>query len=547
MSGLTSDGFEIKRLPEIQADLEEAFRAKFPGISVTPDSVVGQIIGLMANPLSDLWEILEAVYLSQYPASAEGFSLDNVAQMTGIVRLAATQSQVEAIIEGTEGTIVPDDNQASVAVTGDIFEQVGPVTITKLSVLRTKIGVGNVLNNQLYTVTLDSIGYDFTSDADATAIEIAAGLTSSINVGQAYLTAVDNNDGTLTITVDDKDTPFSVDVDVNLTLDEIWSPALYESKETGAIVANTGTLTTIETPVSGFDAIDNLNDADLGRDLETDPELRLRRIQSLAIAAAGTVEAIKARLLQQVDSVLSVKIFENRTDVTDGGGRPPHSFEAVVQGGTNQDIGDKIWEVKPAGIATHGNVSVNVTDTEGDTQVMKFSRPTSRYAWVDVTITLNPEEDFPVDGLTLIRQKIYDFGIANYDVGDDFILQKLYTPVFEVQGIATATIQISTTPGPTAVTGTNSNVSANKLVDTSAEQFLDGGVEAGMTCKNVTDATETTVNGIDSAVQLDLAADIFLATGKSYSVEKTWSSSNIVIGEVSILLWDMDRITAQTA
>ncbi len=69
-------------------------------------------------------------------------------------------------------------------------------------------------------------------------------------------------------------------------------------------------------------------------------------------------------------------------------------------------------------------------------------------------------------------------------------------------------------------TGTNTAVSASKLVDANA-RFND----ATYTCKkgdkviNITDSTDTTVVSVDSATQLTLAKDIFTATAKKYVVK----------------------------
>ena len=463
MAGLSSTGFEIKRLPEIKADVETDLKALFPEISTAPDSVFGQIIGSISKPISDIWEVLDAIYLAMYPASAEGFSLDNVAQYIGVVRLAATKTQVLAILIGDELTVVPKGTLASITGTAEIFEQEEAVTITKASVLRCTIEITNVLDSTVYTVTIDGTPYDITSDADATAAEIVNALMVDINGSQSKVTA-SNVANELQILVDDLETRFSVDVDANMTLIEIATAAEYEAQNTGPVLSVAGTLVTIETPVSGLDAIDNLEDGVTGRNTETDSELRIRRRQSLRVLGAATFEAIRARILQEVDSVEAVTLIENRTNGVVGG-LPAHSFEAIVAGGADQDIGEKIWEIKPAGIETHGTETVDVTDSQGDIQVMKFSRPTSKYAWVDVEIVLNPEETFPADGLDQIKANILAFG-QTFEIGDDMVIQKFYTPVYVVPGVATATIQIGITPtpsGPPSWQTTNIAIGSNEI------------------------------------------------------------------------------------
>lgn len=468
MSGLSTTGFDRKRLPELKTDLENAFRAAFPEINVAPDSVFGQIIGIVSNSNADIWEVMEAIYLSNYAQSAEGFSLDNVAQLTGVVRLPATKTQVKGLLLGDEGTIVPQGNQASVNETGSIFEQKEATTITKSDILRTTISVNTVTNSHLYTITIDAVGYDYNSDISATAAEIITGLVSVINTGppaQDKVTATDNGDLTLTILVDDSETSFSVDVTAELTLDTIETPSDYEAVDTGPLVVVIGSLANIENPVVGFISIINLLDGATGTNTETDSALRIRRRQSFRITGAATVESIRARILQDVASVTAVTVIENRTNSPDGSGRPPHSFECIVSGGVAQDIGEKIWEVKPAGIETFGDEDIDVIDSQGDTQVMHFNRPTDKFAWIDVVITLNPEEEFPADGLDQISANLLAYG-NTFEVGEDMIIQKFLTPIYAVEGIATAVVQIAITPtagGPPAYGSINISIGEQEI------------------------------------------------------------------------------------
>lgn len=547
--GLGNDGFTIKRETDIIADLEEGFKAAFGEINVAAESVFGQIIGVTSKPLAELWELMDIIYLSQYPASAEGFSLDGVAQLTGITRLGPTKTLVTGILNGDQGTSILEGNSASIDETEEIFFTVEDVTIDKASVLKCVITVDNVLNNQLYTVTIDSIGYSITSDADATETEILGSLATEINNEQDEVTAVATTTD-MTITVDDLITPFSVDVDTNLSLDERWTPVEFEAQNTGSVLAVAGSLTNIETPIAGWDSVDNLTDGVIGNDTETDTELRIRRELSLRILGAATIPAITARLLQEVSGVTGVKVVENdtptyndiivvevtevanttdysvyingieftytsdasatedeitaglvslingspfaltATDNVDGtfdvtpdqsgiifsfshstrldisGATSPHTIESVVEGGTDQDVADKIWEVKAGGIGTHGNTSKIVTDSEGDEHLIKFTRPTKQYAWVDVEYTLNPEENFPADGEQQIIDNIYVLGIT-FNVGDDFILIKFYSPINAVEGIAdvTLTIAVTDTPGGTPSYGsTNIPISGTQVL-----------------------------------------------------------------------------------
>ena len=74
--GLTSSGFNPKRLIDIKTEIENELKATFGNsINLLPSSVLGQLVGIMSDREKELWELAEAVYNSQYPATAEGVTL----------------------------------------------------------------------------------------------------------------------------------------------------------------------------------------------------------------------------------------------------------------------------------------------------------------------------------------------------------------------------------------------------------------------------------------------------------------------------------------
>ena len=301
--GLTSQGLRTKQLDEIIFELEVAFRSHFgEEANVDPaTSILGQIIGIYSERETLIWELLLAVYLNAFPDSAEGVSLDNVAAITALERLAATKSTVVARCSGVVGTSLLTGRIVSVTGTGARFVSTAPAVI----------GGGGF-------------------------------------------------------------------VDVT-----------FEAEELGEVQAPAGSLVVIETPVTGWTSVVNEEDADLGRGLETDVELRLRRAESLHIIGAATVEAIQARILDEVANVTDVIVVENETDVTDPEGRPPHSLQAIVAGGADQAIGDKIWELKAAGIQTYGtDVSVTVTDSQGFDHTIDFDRATILRSFLHIQLTV---------------------------------------------------------------------------------------------------------------------------------------------------------------
>lgn len=92
--------------------------------------------------------------------------------------------------------------------------------------------VATVANNTAYSVTINGTVFSFTSDADATAIEIVAGLKAAYDLAPiSGITFTDNLDGTFDVAVVTPGTAWSIVVSANLTLvndtpTETWTEAL---------------------------------------------------------------------------------------------------------------------------------------------------------------------------------------------------------------------------------------------------------------------------------------------------------------------------------
>ena len=466
--GITPQGFVIKDLQTIKSELETDYKASFGNdLDVSEDSVAGQFIGNQAKKISSLWELAQAIYESFNPDRAEDVSLDGVSALVGIERLPATSSTAVVALYGNIGTTIPAGHLIRQDETNEDFSLDDAVTIGLSSVIDIDFSVANVLNNQLYTITINGTGYNYTSDGTATDLEIIAGLKASIDLGGEPVIVVDNLDGTGRIYSDDGITPFSISADVNLQIDTQASPGNYTAVNTGPISVPANTLITIVNPISGLGSINNLAAGLAGRIAETDEKLRNRRRELLTGLGAATDEAIRQAVLQQVDGVTACLVISNRLDVADGDGRPPHSFETVVSGGDEDDIAQIIWENMPAGIYPEGNIIKTIVDSTGTSQTVRFSRPTNVYIWVDLDYSLNTEENFPTNGEDLIKDNIVEWALQNINIGDDVIYQRLSIPVYEVPGISTIQIELATSATPTgppgAYSAANVTIAADEL------------------------------------------------------------------------------------
>lgn len=459
MAGLTAEGFEQKRLEDIKNELDEDFKTEFgEDTDVSAESVNGQLIANMSKALADIWELAGAVYASQDPDQATDISLDRTSQLILIERLAATATQVNVSAEGDEGTTIDDTFIAKQNETENLFRPLTgfSVTIGKAACIKADYSVNTVLDSTVYAITINGTVFDITSDSSATAPEIMAALKVDIDAGSEPVIVTDNLDGTLTIDADDYLTPFSTDVNTYLDIDELGALLVVYADDLGSLSVPVDTITIIETPVSGLNSITNPLAGITGRDRETDDELRQRRRDSQKVAGAGTDEAIRTRLLQDVSGVTQVTVVSNRTDVTDSESRPPHSFEAIVVGGTDEAVAQKIWETQPSGIQSYGNTTEIVQDSQGNNQTIKFSRPTEIFIYVDIEIELDTEAVFPADGITQIKNNMVAYG-ETLDTGNDVFRVKLYSPINVVEGVGDVpTLEIDgiASPGGTPTYGT---------------------------------------------------------------------------------------------
>ena len=211
---------------------------------------------------------------------------------------------------------------------------------------------------------------------------------------------------------------------------------------TGPVVANAGTLEVIVAPVSGLNSVTNASDAEIGRNIETDAELRIRREAELTLAGSATADAIRADLLA-VAGVLQVKVYENPTNAVDADGVPAHAFESVIWDGdtpeaANADIVEAIWGAKPAGIQAYGTTSVSHTDESGNVVVIGFTRSTAKNVYIDITVTTDSTFD-AVNGPAAIKQLLVDRG-NQLQQGDDVVALVLRAAALAQPGVTDAPV-----------------------------------------------------------------------------------------------------------
>ncbi len=414
--GLTPEGYKTKPFDIMVKEVEEALTASLGSINLTPPSVFSVLINTFLIEVAKIDLKGEELYNASYPNTATGYSLDGIADYNGIKRLSATYSTVTAQVSAINYTITVNNEQCNSIVL-------------------------EVIDNTLpeYKIIINNIEYTYEKQLLETTVDIAEGLKLLIVVNTSL--SVTRAESILNVTSVNYLSLFACFATEEIEINSCTTNVDLIAKETGAIAVPEKSVTIIQTPIAGWISVSNRVAGLTGRDLETDIELRARRIKSIKFSGSGTVEAMRARLLN-ITGVTSVKILENVTDAIDVNGLPPKSFEALVLGGADLDVAKMIWLAKPAGIKTYGNTEITILDSEGNNQIVYFSRSIKVYVFAKVIITKN--SDFIPDSIPAIKQNIVN-QILKVGLGEPVIYQSLFAGVYAVDGITNASITIGGT------------------------------------------------------------------------------------------------------
>lgn len=448
--GLSSTGFKQKRLADIIQSMNSRIADQLGvQISTESNSVFGQLIGVFSYEIADLWEQAAQVYGAMYPHTASGVSLDNASALAGITPISAEKTTVVCTCYGTDGTSIPYGAQISSASNSNIVFQCTDSNAVISSTEACDVGITiESVTAGTYTVTIDGTPHTYTASGTETIAQVLTALGSGIT----EVTANIEND-VLELTESNQENTFSVAISNNLDFEHIGSPVTFECTQTGAITPAIGDLTDIVTTYAGWDSVSNNVSANTGREAESDTALRQRWNGSLYTRSVGMTDSIASALLT-LNGVTSAYVYENDQDTTDADGRPPHSIEAVVDGGETDEIGLTIWQKKAAGIDTYGSQSVSVNDSQGFPHTINFNRPLVVNVWLNISVTEYPEEALPPNAQTMITEAVLNYG-NSLTVGNDVILQRFMGAIYSsVPGIGYITITASTD----GVTYSSSNI-----------------------------------------------------------------------------------------
>ena len=230
----------------------------------------------------------------------------------------------------------------------------------------------------------------------------------------------------------------------------------------GRVLAAAGELTVIGTPYPGWSSVTNAAAAP-GEAAESDVEFRSRRNNSVSLPGSNMKDNMLAAVAN-VAGVTDVKILENNSDdPVDPDGIPYTAIAVIVNGGTDQGIGQAMYSKYNPGTPMYprystktdtwvdppGTTGVKVQITSpstGNIETMTFQRAVALPIYVSVAV--QRKGNLPSDIEQRIKDAIVEdstkklfsddqvkgFNQGGYDIGEVVPVGRLYTPVNKVLG-----------------------------------------------------------------------------------------------------------------
>lgn len=195
----------------------------------------------------------------------------------------------------------------------------------------------------------------------------------------------------------------------------------FRSEFFGAVSLPVGTFLEPKEIIFGVKTITSTKAPIEGRLGESTAHFMERRARKLAINNTHDREGIEASLID-LSGVLDALVLENNTNATDSNGVPAHSINAIVLGGSSEDIATTILKkIKGGGCGTFGAESFTIINYRGADRVINFDRPTSKDITVAVTLVrAHAQVDIDIDA-------IKDAIVAKqFKIGQDVVAGMLY-------------------------------------------------------------------------------------------------------------------------
>jgi uncharacterized phage protein gp47/JayE len=252
-----------------------------------------------------------------------------------------------------------------------------------------------------------------------------------------------------TLIIENASTKDQFRLNSNLTFDANgYAIGSFTAEESGAINLPNDAVLNIITPLTNLRGVyySAGNTIIIGKDYESNSEFRERWQLSSAQVNANTDNSLYKALLELVDNKTDLKIFTNRTS-SSSGGIPAHSQKIVIYSPyDNQTIAQAIFDNIVDGnmVGLQGTTSVDITDSQGSTETIKFERATEVSIYIKAEVVLNNASLSSVSAL--IKQSIIDYANnTTFEMGQKLLANMFISPIYNNEEVSeVASIKLST-------------------------------------------------------------------------------------------------------
>ncbi|WP_099075735.1 baseplate J/gp47 family protein [Proteus alimentorum] len=208
------------------------------------------------------------------------------------------------------------------------------------------------------------------------------------------------------------------------------------SHELGAFSIQAGKELSMDTVIVGVEKITTTKIAKEGVFEEMDGSLLTRFMRSHSINNHDDRQGLEGALLDLPD-VKQARVYENFTNQTDDKGVPAHSLNAVVIGGSDDDIGLTILKKKIGGCGVFGSIS-NTQEYAGAQRTVKFDRASN--VNIKVKLLLERVGGFHDIDTESIKSALSD---TSFEIGESVYAMRLTCQVNSVQGFYIKSITVN--------------------------------------------------------------------------------------------------------
>lgn len=219
-----------------------------------------------------------------------------------------------------------------------------------------------------------------------------------------------------------------------------WAQCEDTGKDTN-VPANS--ITIESNPDDEIVSVTNPEEAGGGQDYEDDDTYRERLRMENAARPGATAAGIRSALMN-LPGVREVNIVQNPFAEANKYGDPPYSVHIYCLGGNKQDIAECLADYIAAGITMVGGQELMVKDATGNPLKINFDFATEKQVYVKVEINVN--DSWNIDqGADDIKNSVADY-ISDLEMGNALYITRLYGPVYAIDGVDDAVVQIGTEP-----------------------------------------------------------------------------------------------------